>query len=451
MAYRIKYNEDLADDFNLHYYLERDAENALEKWFNTGRRSLIVTGPSGCGKTIEVNRLLANHFCEVVVVDCVKETEDFFNLARAYFSGGEVDELKKMGIELEGNPENCVIVFDNYFGTALCFDYHILVEGIRDKEGGCRAIFVGTGINLDVAEEYGFQDTLRMRTMTFKELVRTANSCIEFRDFDRDKANEWLYSLYIRFGGYPEVVLEYISEFCMAHDLEDLIELTEGTLEKAQEKLAEICEGKLQLICSMYGYGGVNISRTQLNSVCDCVLLSEERNWDISRFLESSKFVGENLTDSVEAPEECNLQWSCGYALKSEELVDTAVNLPHGYKFAWFTDAGLQNYMADKLFRGNPNLFKLNDMTEGTFAVRELTNQTALGCGLTGGAEKWVAVNIPQRKVDYFGNGIYKPDTMRVILFGNKFTPLKVIESCWNSNELSWSHDDSLKKLLPED
>ena len=80
MAFKQKYDETQRDAYNERFYLRRDVFKDLFDWYNSGRRSLIVTGPENCGKVTEVIRLACMKGCETIYVNSNDDYDKFVDL-----------------------------------------------------------------------------------------------------------------------------------------------------------------------------------------------------------------------------------------------------------------------------------------------------------------------------------------------------------------------------------
>lgn len=437
MAFKQKYDETQRDDYNERFYLRRDVFKDLCDWYDSGRRSLIITGPENCGKATEAIRLACTKGCETIYVNSNDEYDKFVDLCEAYENGDEIEQLEAMGLMPEGEFDDCLIIFDNFFDNAAEYSYSGMLESMADRTSGCRAIFIGTGIDLKEAWSNGVHDTIRMRTLTFSEVANNFMSLVTRVEFDTKKVMKKLFEDYNIVGGYPTVVLKYFEGVRAARSAEEIFDTLENNRDKAFGVLDNIYDEIVEHIMDMYSEMSVTGSGLKHHAIAVC--LSAERAGRFSSFVDAANFVGQadTCSDDTESAD-------CGYAFWAEELVDTGINLDTGSKVAWFSDAGIQSLIQHYLLSEEYQKLVDDDVLRGVFMLREIHNQLMIQCGVTNSFNLKIAMNTPTYPWEYVGDGEFKPGSRRILLFGSGYAPLKEIEAIWDEKTKTWSYDENV-------
>lgn len=209
-------------------YLRRKIDTELEKWFQKENHSpALVIGIRQCGKTKSIKEFAKKHFKYVNYINFWENSS-----YKDAFSTLNIDDiLKKLSFEspdFKFVPNETIIILDE---IQDCSRARLSLKSFKE-DGRYQVIASGSfiGINIDSSlnsndpKPNGAEDIIEMKTMDFEEFLWANNYTDEqintlltyfinkekIPNLIHEKMKN-LFKEYICIGGYPEVVLNFIT------------------------------------------------------------------------------------------------------------------------------------------------------------------------------------------------------------------------------------------------
>lgn len=215
---------------------ERDIQSELIKWKNFELHKVLqLNGGRQAGKTTELLKFAYKHYDYVIYVNMA---DDRFNFLGVLGNGSIIENIsnycKAAGLMEYDNSKRTVLIIDEIQASKNVYNsIRYMHEPLK-----CDIIvtesYLGQVINGKYFIPAGTVDMLNMFSMSFREFCKTSNmqSLLdnislhgESLSSDYDKLYK-LYDIYIKIGGYPEVVKTYIAthDFNACYDkIEELL------------------------------------------------------------------------------------------------------------------------------------------------------------------------------------------------------------------------------------
>ena len=207
-------------------YMHRDIEdNAFLDWLSLIRngniRALFVHGARQVGKTTTVQHFAKEHFENIYYINLMENREVNVALKQRSYSNSKepLCELISMWSELEFiDSENSVIIFDEVQSAPEVYgNLRLFTRGLKSNvilTGSYLAYLAVDSVFIPAGDTYD----VYMTGLTFKEFLKASNysflieiietnlaSLLPF-SYDTHEQLLKLFSVYVYYGGYPEVV-----------------------------------------------------------------------------------------------------------------------------------------------------------------------------------------------------------------------------------------------------
>lgn len=197
----------------------RDIQEELMVWKkNSMRRVLQLDGPRQSGKTSELLKFAYKNYDYTIYINLVEDLEDFLVVLKNGATGLELEKYcrhKKLPSYV--NNRNTILIIDEIQRSSTVYNY---IRRLNDNLD-CDIIVTGSYLGQTLKPEFflpaGTITHSYMFPLSFKEFVRIFN-CEETlqkislygksANEDYEKLFE-LYDVYLKIGGYPEVVKTY--------------------------------------------------------------------------------------------------------------------------------------------------------------------------------------------------------------------------------------------------
>lgn len=231
-------------------YIHRDVEDgAFMQWYNSNKncvgfkKALVVYGARQVGKTTTINHFANEHFQNVYYFNLKEDDFAFGTLKNAVYRDNYDFMYNLMQILTNGNfidDINSVIIFDEVQSVPEVYSHlrnftrilksYIILTGSYLGMHAFKPDFIPVG---DIRHIYmtGFTFKEFLRITGYEYYIDKINENIKLcTSFTYEEHNELfgIFNTYIKIGGYPSVVLDYIDDFnddTLFFDLEDLVNL----------------------------------------------------------------------------------------------------------------------------------------------------------------------------------------------------------------------------------
>lgn len=179
---------------------QRDIQNELLEWkADKWHKVLHFSGPCGVGKTTEILKFAYANYAHVLYVNLVDDIYDFMSVIE---NGCHLLEFEKYCIRADlknfVNDKSTILIIDEIQTNKKVYNCIRVLDRLLDCDIVVIVSNLGT-INKDFFLPAGTIEYLYMNTLSFSEFCSIFNDTVSN-----------LYDLYLRIGGYPEVVDKYI-------------------------------------------------------------------------------------------------------------------------------------------------------------------------------------------------------------------------------------------------
>lgn len=209
-------------------YLKRKIDKILLDWWNKPHHSpALVSGVRQCGKTTSILQFASKHFAHVVYINFWKTPK----IKECFEASLEVDNIIKLLSFFDASfsfvPFKTIIILDE---IQDCPNARLSLKFFKE-DGRFEIIASGSYIGLNILENdapvpmpNGAEDIIYMKTMDFEEFlwangygeetISHLENYFEKKETIPSSIHEkmkQLFKEYMCVGGYPEVVLDYVS------------------------------------------------------------------------------------------------------------------------------------------------------------------------------------------------------------------------------------------------
>lgn len=209
-------------------YLKRKIDKILLDWWNKPHHSpALVSGVRQCGKTMSILQFASKHFAHVIYINFWKTPK----VKECFEASLEVDNIIKLLSFFDASfsfvPFKTIIILDE---IQDCPNARLSLKFFKE-DGRFEIIASGSYIGLNIIENdapvpmpNGAEDIIYMKTMDFEEFlwangygeetISHLENYFEKKETIPSSIHEkmkQLFKEYMCVGGYPEVVLDYVS------------------------------------------------------------------------------------------------------------------------------------------------------------------------------------------------------------------------------------------------
>lgn len=209
-------------------YLKRKIDKILLDWWNKPHHSpALVSGVRQCGKTTSILQFASKHFAHVIYINFWKTPK----IKECFEASLEVDNIIKLLSFFDASfsfvPFKTIIILDE---IQDCPNARLSLKFFKE-DGRFEIIASGSYIGLNILENdapvpmpNGAEDIIYMKTMDFEEFlwangydeetISHLENYFEKKETVPSSIHEkmkQLFKEYMCVGGYPEVVLDYVS------------------------------------------------------------------------------------------------------------------------------------------------------------------------------------------------------------------------------------------------
>lgn len=209
-------------------YLKRKIDKILLDWWNKPHHSpALVSGVRQCGKTTSILQFVSKHFAHVIYINFWKTPK----IKECFEASLEVDNIIKLLSFFDASfsfvPFKTIIILDE---IQDCPNARLSLKFFKE-DGRFEIIASGSYIGLNILENdapvpmpNGAEDIIYMKTMDFEEFlwangygeetISHLENYFEKKETIPSSIHEkmkQLFKEYMCVGGYPEVVLDYVS------------------------------------------------------------------------------------------------------------------------------------------------------------------------------------------------------------------------------------------------
>ena len=209
-------------------YLKRKIDKILLDWWNKPHHSpALVSGVRQCGKTTSILQFASKHFAHVIYINFWKTPK----IKECFEASLEVDNIIKLLSFFDASfsfvPFKTIIILDE---IQDCSNARLSLKFFKE-DGRFEIIASGSYIGLNILENdapvpmpNGAEDIIYMKTMDFEEFlwangygeetISHLENYFEKKETIPSSIHEkmkQLFKEYMCVGGYPEVVLDYVS------------------------------------------------------------------------------------------------------------------------------------------------------------------------------------------------------------------------------------------------
>ena len=209
-------------------YLKRKIDKILLDWWNKPHHSpALVSGVRQCGKTTSILQFASKHFAHVIYINFWKTPK----IKECFEASLEVDNIIKLLSFFDASfsfvPFKTIIILDE---IQDCPNARLSLKFFKE-DGRFEIIASGSYIGLNILENdapvpipNGAEDIIYMKTMDFEEFlwangygeetISHLENYFEKKETIPSSIHEkmkQLFKEYMCVGGYPEVVLDYVS------------------------------------------------------------------------------------------------------------------------------------------------------------------------------------------------------------------------------------------------
>lgn len=209
-------------------YLKRKIDKILLDWWNKPHHSpALVSGVRQCGKTMSILQFASKHFAHVIYINFWKTPK----IKECFEASLEVDNIIKLLSFFDASfsfvPFKTIIILDE---IQDCPNARLSLKFFKE-DGRFEIIASGSYIGLNILENNapvpmpnGAEDIIYMKTMDFEEFlwangygeetISHLENYFEKKETIPSSIHEkmkQLFKEYMCVGGYPEVVLDYVS------------------------------------------------------------------------------------------------------------------------------------------------------------------------------------------------------------------------------------------------
>jgi len=213
-------------------YMHRDIEdNAFLDWLSLIRngniRALFVHGARQVGKTTTVQHFAKEHFENIYYINLMENREVNIDLKQRSYSNSKEPLCELISIWSESefiDSENSVIIFDEIQSAPEVYgNLRLFTRGLKSNvilTGSYLAYLAVDSVFIPAGDTYD----VYMTGLTFKEFLKASNysflieiietnlaSLLPF-SYDIHEQLLKLFSVYLSYGGYPEIISSYLND-----------------------------------------------------------------------------------------------------------------------------------------------------------------------------------------------------------------------------------------------
>lgn len=348
---------------------KRDIEEHLLEWKNDCKRVkkkvLQISGARQVGKTSEILKFAYKNYKTVLYFNLVKDKDYFINyvIGKRVVQGLE-DMCKELDLPTYKNDKSTLLIIDEIQYSHEVYNYIRFMQ----EELKCDIVVSGSYLANILNKEFfipiGNLEIINMTPLTFLEFCEIKNlrdkiEKIEYTEngliYDKDVIEliKVMYNIYLRVGGYPDIINTYI----LYEDLDKCGDMFERLLDLF---LDEVSEEKSYLIFKdIYDYVITSISREKKGKISDIY-------HDVGLYFDERELLKPTRKEIVSA---CRWLTYNGLLKGCNRINGNDINsIVHEARY-YLNDCGLTMYLARKNRLKNSDIKGL--LTE-TFVFNEL-------------------------------------------------------------------------------
>ncbi len=346
----------------------RDIQKDLMKWKNdSSHKVLQLEGSRQIGKTTELKKFAYKNYEYVIIVDLAADTYNFIDVINNGCSPMEFEKYcRRASLPHFIDNKNTILIIDEIQSNNAVYNS---IRKLHDTVK-CDIIVTGSYLGRILGDKKFFHPAgtisyAHMFTLSFKEFCRIFQCEKILKSIDiyggSNEADyeklEGLYGIYLKIGGYPEVVKKYVETKNIKECYNIIDKLLETFKDESRAYFNEAREVEifdnvyreaLKKMCNRDDMGGKNILETITTLVKDSTKLFVNRS-EVANAVIWLKYAGILST--------CNL------------AVDGDMRKINESRKAYFSDCGITSYLADKSLIKRSSLVGV--ITE-TFVYNEL-------------------------------------------------------------------------------
>jgi hypothetical protein len=308
-------NNDIYKRLCIENPLEREVQSQFNKWYkHWSNKVLYLTGARQVGKTTELKKFAYKHYEQIIYVNLSNQaSSEAFE--RAVNSGsivfGMIDFCKKnMGIDFY-DSENTILIIDEIQESPVIYNAIRTLQGNLKCHIAVTGSYLGKTLNSKYFKPAGNVIEVEMLPLSFKEFCKALGIDTKLMNVDLFGNSESTtyeelnnaYNVYIKIGGYPEVIRQYIK----TNSIEDCRTIIESLIKRFTEESASYFEDDkcLAIFENVYKAAFINLAKekkgTSSNDIDDITtFVKADTREHVSRaeinkavsWLEYSKIIG---------------------------------------------------------------------------------------------------------------------------------------------------------------
>ncbi len=226
--------------------LIRDVQAEFEEW--RSRRSdyvLYLTGARQIGKTTELLKFAYKHYEQIIYVNLADERQQKY-FEKIVLSNsllfGMINYCRQERLEEFENKSTTILIIDEIQESSTVYNSIRALQGELQCHVAVTGSYLGRILNSEFFKPAGNMKEIEMFSLSFSEFCRAFNkekllNTIDiYGNSDKEQYIELtnLYKVYIKIGGYPAVVKEYLQR----KDINSCYEVIETIISRFTEESA---------------------------------------------------------------------------------------------------------------------------------------------------------------------------------------------------------------------
>ncbi len=325
----------------------RDIQKDLMKWKkDSSHKVLQLEGSRQIGKTTELKKFAYSNYEYVVMVDLIADTYDFMDVIHNGCSPIEFEKYcRRASLPHFVNNSSTILIIDEIQSSSIVYNS---IRKLHDSVK-CDIIVTGSYLGRILGDKKFFHPAgtlsyAHMFTLSFAEFCRIFNCENMLNTIDlyggSDTADytglEKLYNIYLKIGGYPEVIKKYVEtkDFNECYGIIDKLLETFKDESKAyfnEAREVEIFDNvyreALKQMCNRDDISGKHVLETLTTLVKDSTKLFVNRS---------------EVTNAVTWLKYAGILSTCNLAVNGDMR-----NIDESRKI-YFSDCGIASYLAEK-------------------------------------------------------------------------------------------------------
>lgn len=202
--------------------LIRNVQSELEEWRNRwSEYVLYLTGARQIGKTTELLKFAYKHYEQIIYVNlAVERQQKYFKelVLSNSLHFGMINYCRQERLEKFENLSSTILIIDEIQESSEVYNSIRALQGELNCHVAVTGSYLGKTLNSKYFKPAGNMKEIEMLPLSFSEFCRAfnkeklLNSIDVYGNSDEKQYDELtkLYNIYIKIGGYPAVVKEYL-------------------------------------------------------------------------------------------------------------------------------------------------------------------------------------------------------------------------------------------------